>query len=110
MSLAILRITLAQKLPISSKVTFSIIFLSLLLISICAQAQQPDSSKHTGNGTNKSVRNIAIASGALYGMALYGLNKTWYEEFPRTEFHFFNDNSEWNRVAAPGRILRLTTG
>ena len=104
MSLAILRITLAQKLPILSKVTVLIIFFTLLLTSTGARAQQPNSSKHPGSSSNKSVRTIAIASGALYGMALYGLNKAWYEEFPRTEFHFFNDNSEWKQLDKAGHF------
>ena len=67
-------------------------------------AQQPDSTSSVENKPNHTARNIALASGALYGVALYGLNKTWYQEFPRTEFHFFNDNQEWKQLDKVGHF------
>lgn len=32
---------------------------------------------------------------ALYAGSLTGLNYLWYEDYPRTAFHVFNDNNQW---------------
>jgi uncharacterized protein YfiM (DUF2279 family) len=40
----------------------------------------------------------------VYGATLYGLNKTWYQDFPRTGFHFFNDNEEWKQLDKIGHF------
>jgi uncharacterized protein YfiM (DUF2279 family) len=34
----------------------------------------------------------------VYGAALYGLGHAWYAEDEQTQFHFFNDNAQWNQV------------
>lgn len=31
----------------------------------------------------------------LYGGSMYALNNLWYAAYPRSAFHFFNDNDEW---------------
>ena len=38
------------------------------------------------------------ALGVGYGTSTYLLNKAWYEDHPRSSFHFFNDWGEWNNV------------
>lgn len=104
MSLEIPGIASNPVLRISSKIACSFFWFTLSLTTLCAQAQQADSINSLHSGANKSARNIAIASGVLYGAALYGLNKTWYEEFPRAEFHFFNDNTEWKQLDKAGHF------
>lgn len=32
---------------------------------------------------------------ALATVTLIGLNELWYKDYPRSSFHFFNDNQEW---------------
>ncbi len=53
---------------------------------------------------NKKLKRFVIASTATYGAALYGLNKAWYADFPRSEFHFFNDNKEWKQLDKIGHF------
>lgn len=38
---------------------------------------------------------IVIAESVLAAGALVGLNKLWYADYPQSNFHFTNDNSEW---------------
>lgn len=104
MSLIILRMTVIRKLRTSSRKTCSFFWFALSLITLNVQAQPADSVFSASSKANKTARNIAIASGALYGAALYGLNKTWYAEFPRTEFHFFNDNTQWKQLDKAGHF------
>jgi hypothetical protein len=39
---------------------------------------------------------------ALWAGSFVVLNKAWYEDYPRSSFHFFNDKKEWNQVDKTG--------
>lgn len=52
----------------------------------------------------KRVRLIAAANIAGYGGVMVGLNAAWYAKYPRSRFHFFNDNAEWLQVDKAGHI------
>lgn len=39
---------------------------------------------------------------ACYGTSLYLLNKTWYDQYDRGSFHFFNDWNEWEQMDKVG--------
>jgi hypothetical protein len=52
---------------------------------------------------NKSrVRLVAVSNAVVYGAILVGLNELWYANYPRSSFHFFNDNDEWLQVDKVG--------
>ena len=40
----------------------------------------------------------------LYGSSLVGLNQLWYKDYPRSSFHFFNDNDEWLQMDKIGHM------
>lgn len=42
---------------------------------------------------------------ALYGTSLLLLNHYWYQYYPRSGFHFFNDLPEWNQVDKAGHAF-----
>ncbi len=45
---------------------------------------------------NQQRVNTIILSETVAGAAItIGLNYLWYKKFPRSRFHFFNDNNEW---------------
>ncbi|RAJ81808.1 putative lipoprotein DUF2279 [Chitinophaga dinghuensis] len=53
-------------------------------------------------------RRVAILSGAtaaMYGTSLIALNAAWYKDYPRSNFHFFNDMNEWNQMDKMGHIF-----
>ena len=50
--------------------------------------------------TRKQI--VGYGSIAAYGGLLYTLNKAWYSKYPRSSFHFYNDNGEWNQVDKVG--------
>lgn len=66
------------------------VILLFLCCSFNAWAQKADSL------TFKQKRNICYATG-LGGTAVVhaGLAHLWYSDYPRSSFHFFNDNKEW---------------
>jgi hypothetical protein len=47
---------------------------------------------------------IAGTHVALWSGSYIALNKTWYSNFPRSSFHFFNDNAEWEQMDKLGHI------
>ncbi len=44
------------------------------------------------------LKTVLYGSGIVYGTGLVGLNELWYKKEPRSGFHFFNDNREWEQV------------
>jgi hypothetical protein len=54
---------------------------------------------------NKTRKSTVIAVEAIVGTgALVGLNQLWYADYPRSDFHFINDNAEWLQVDKAGHI------
>lgn len=48
---------------------------------------------------------IGTAGGILYGGSLAVLNGYWYKNYPKSKFHFFNDNDEWNQMDKAGHMF-----
>ncbi|MCC6600662.1 MAG: DUF2279 domain-containing protein [Crocinitomicaceae bacterium] len=49
---------------------------------------------------------IVVGSEAvLAGGSLIALNSAWYNEYPRSSFHFFNDNHEWLQMDKAGHFM-----
>ncbi len=56
-------------------------------------------------GLNKKRLGLVIGTeAALYGSSLVGLNQLWYKDYPRSSFHFFNDNNEWLQMDKVGHL------
>lgn len=53
---------------------------------------------------NKRVWLIAGAHVAGWAASYIALNKAWYADYPKSDFHFFNDNGEWNQMDKAGHI------
>ncbi|MCG8308819.1 MAG: YfiM family protein [Cytophagales bacterium] len=52
----------------------------------------------------KRLRTVLVGTGVAYGAGLVALNEVWYKEQGKTDFHFFNDNSQWNQVDKIGHF------
>ena len=53
----------------------------------------------TASGVNK--KRLWLVGGlqaAFWAGTFLALDKTWYSQYPRSSFHFFNDNSEWEQM------------
>ena len=53
----------------------------------------------------KRVWLVAGAQVGLWAGSFIALNKAWYADYPRTSFHFFNDNREWNQMDKLGHVF-----
>jgi len=55
---------------------------------------------------NKKRLVFATATTAVgYGATMIGLNEYWYKDYPRSNFHFFNDNKAWMQMDKAGHAL-----
>src|SRR6187431_1177938 len=41
------------------------------------------------------IRAVTILNVTVYSAMLVSFNTAWYANYPRSSFHFFNDNMEW---------------
>jgi hypothetical protein len=57
----------------------------------------------------KRVRLVTIGNIVAYGGLLIGLNAEWYAKYPRSGFHFFNDDAEWLQVDKVGHAYSAYT-
>ncbi len=61
-----------------------------------------------GNGKgyvdNKRILVVSAANVSLWTISFIALNKSWYANYPRSSFHFFNDNAEWNQMDKTGHL------
>jgi len=72
-------------------VILTLVFVSTFLSGRAQKTTKEDTLKYNP----KRLRAILITEAALYGGSVYLLNDLWYKNYPRSSFHFFNDNKEW---------------
>jgi len=52
----------------------------------------------------KRVRIVAIGNVGGYSLAMVGLYAAWYKDYPQSNFHAFNDISEWKGIDKIGHV------
>ena len=52
----------------------------------------------------KRKKIVVISEISAYTIALVGLNEIWYANYPRSSFHFINDNQEWMQMDKIGHM------
>ncbi len=84
---------------------FSILIIVFFLFTSNLQAQT--SSFYTKSGTlNIKRRNAVIITESTLAIGtLIGLDQLWYADFPRSNFHFNNDNAEWKQMDKMGHFM-----
>lgn len=48
---------------------------------------------------------MVISEVSLGTAALVGLNQVWYADYPKSDFHFINDNAEWLQMDKAGHVF-----
>lgn len=61
---------------------------------------KPSDSLNTKRQNTVIISEVVLASGTLVG-----LNQLWYADYPKSEFHFINDNSEWLQMDKAGHLF-----
>jgi len=53
----------------------------------------------------KRLKGVVITETVGTLGSMYGLNKMWYSQYPRSSFHLFNDNAEWLQMDKAGHSI-----
>ncbi|WNM20427.1 DUF2279 domain-containing protein [Flavobacterium capsici] len=48
---------------------------------------------------------VVISETVLASATLVGLNQLWYADYPKSKFHFINDNDEWLQMDKVGHVF-----
>ena len=77
-----------------------------LLLSSTSFGQNASSFWVKSDTLNKPRRNaIIITESVATGVTLLALDQLWYADFPRSNFHFTNDNNQWKQMDKAGHIM-----
>ncbi len=52
----------------------------------------------------KKTAIVITSASLLYAGSIIGLNELWYKDYPRSSFHFINDNKEWLQMDKAGHF------
>ncbi|CAN5915243.1 DUF2279 domain-containing protein [soil metagenome] len=97
------------------------IFLALLLLPVFCFAQLEKESLQDGMNQRPKFfqpafhfdkKRTALVVGtevALSAGTLIALSQVWYKDYPHTNFHFFNDNGEWEQMDKAGHCVTAYT-
>ena len=77
------------------------LFVFLLLLPSLAVCQQGDTTQIVNR---RKLTAFVIGGSVGYGLTLVALKELWYDDVPRQDFRFFNDNAEWKQVDKLGHL------
>ena len=81
------------------------ITLLLLGISLVGVAQSLSFYDYPDSLHRKRFRGLVAAETFTYTTTMYGLYTLWYKDFPRSGFHWFNDNPQWLQMDKIGHAM-----
>lgn len=83
-----------------------LLFLLTLIGFPFAFAQNRNGSflKASDSINRSRLNTVLISESILATGTLVGLNQIWYADYPKSDFHFINDNSEWLQIDKVGHF------
>lgn len=76
-----------------------------MLFSLSAFAQNSSFYKKSDTLNTKRRNAIVVTESVMTGGALIALNQLWYKDYPRSSFHFKNDNNDWKQIDKVGHFM-----
>lgn len=77
---------------------------SIVFHTAFAQSSFDNFLKPSDSLNKKRQNTVFISEAVLASGALIGLNQFWYADYPKSDFHFINDNSEWMQMDKVGHF------
>ena len=81
-----------------------LLFCALILFQTFSLSSPKDSLLTTSNLSYRRLGLVVGTEAVLYAGLMVGLNSLWYKDFPKSSFHFFNDNNEWLQMDKVGHV------
>lgn len=90
-------------LPPTKKIIFLLFSVFFAASVFCQHATDPvELVKNSPN--KKRIWLVAGVHAALWSTSYIILDQTWYASYPRSSFHFFNDDAEWQQMDKFGHL------
>ncbi|MEI8201899.1 MAG: DUF2279 domain-containing protein [Bacteroidota bacterium] len=80
------------------------LFLLCWLMLNAASQAQTDSLQFKNTINKKRLSGVLTTEAVLYSGSIAGLYTLWYQKYPQSSFHFFNDNQEWLYMDKMGHL------
>lgn len=77
----------------------------LAVFNCTAQGKIDSFLKPSDTLNNKRQKAVFVSEAAFSAITLVGLNQLWYADYPRSKFHFINDNQEWMQMDKLGHLF-----
>lgn len=78
----------------------------ILLFFVTGKAQSFSDFLTPSDSLNTTRRAIVVTSqAAVSTVALIGLHEMWYKDYPKSSFHFKNDNADWLQMDKAGHVF-----
>ncbi len=85
---------------------YTILVLFFIYSTVGYSQNNPTSFFKPSDSLNKKRLNgVIISETVLASSALVGLNQLWYADYPKSDFHFINDNDEWLQMDKAGHVF-----
>nr|WP_234423204.1 DUF2279 domain-containing protein [Flavobacterium sp. RSP49] len=73
--------------------------------TVFAQERAESFFKPSDSLNRKKQKGVFVAEAALTAGTLIGLNQLWYADYPKSDFHFINDNTDWLQMDKSGHVF-----
>ena len=70
-----------------------------------AQSKMASFFKPSDTLNLKRQNSVYISSAVVTTATLLALNQLWYKEYPKSDFHFINDNAQWLQMDKAGHVF-----
>jgi hypothetical protein len=87
---------------------FKLLFFYILFLNIAFVFSQNNLNsffKPSDTLNKKRLNGVIISETVIASSALVGLNQLWYSDYPKSDFHFINDNDEWLQMDKAGHVF-----
>lgn len=94
-----------ETIVVTCKVLIIVGFILSFQIGYSQNSLIKNSFKPSDSLNTKRQNSVIISEAVLATGTLIGLNQLWYAEYPKSNFHFINDNSEWLQMDKAGHVF-----
>lgn len=85
------------------------IFLFVFFVGFCFNAKAQNNFdnffKPSDSLYKKRLNTVIVSESVIASATLIALNQAWYADYPRSDFHFINDNAEWLQMDKAGHVF-----
>jgi len=89
----------------NKKVVFLLLLFWMIFQTGFAQNTADSFFKPSDSLDIKRQNTVIISEAVLATGTLIALNQAWYAEYPKSDFHFINDNAEWLQMDKAGHVF-----